>query len=234
MAKSMGYGLRAEAVLTRGGFDVADQTAYRTLRSVGLHGIEGAAEELCVSPSTVRRRLRDLGRRLNGQVFRNGELTSLGQEILEQMERHSRLLQEQMEHLWKKPTLTCDGLVRRGKEVLLVRRGRDPFKGRYALPGGIVEYGESTEECVVREVMEETGLRTRVIRLLGVLSSPDRDPRGHFVTLIYELEVLGGEVVDSDDAESAGFFPLDDLPPLAFDHSLLIKKAVDLSPEDDL
>lgn len=234
MANFMGYGLRAEAVLTRDGRDVMDQTAYRTLRSVSVHGIERAAKDLGVAPSTVRRRLRGLEKGLGGQVLLGGELTPSAHELLGQMERRSRLLQEQMEHLWKKPTLTCDGLIRRGNEVLLVKRGRDPFKGLYALPGGIVEYGESVEECVAREVLEETGLRTRVMRLVDVLSTPDRDPRGHFITLLYELEILEGEVAGGDDAESAGFFPLNDLPPLAFDHLLMIEKAIGRPPEDDL
>ena len=130
---------------------------------------------------------------MGGQVHHEGNLTPLGLELLERMELNIRLLSEQMEHLWKKPTLTCDGFVIRGGKVLLVKRGRDPSKGSYALPGGIVEYGESTEDCVVREVLEETGLRDRVERLVGVFSELDRDPRGHFVTLLYCAGDTGGE-----------------------------------------
>jgi 8-oxo-dGTP diphosphatase len=227
MAKSMGYGLRADTVLTHDGTDVADQTDYRTLMSVRDHGLEGAAKDLDVTCTTVRRRLRKLERRLGGQVHHRGDLTPLGLELLVAMERNIRLLSEQMEHLCKKPKLTCDGFAIRGGKVLLVKRGRDPYKGSYALPGGIVEYGESAEDCVVREVLEETGLRTSVKRLVGVFSSPDRDPRGHFVTLLYELEITGGKVMGGDDAESASFYPMDDLPALAFDHQLMIGKAME-------
>lgn len=227
MANTMGYGLRADPVLTRDGTDVADQTDYRTLVSVRANGMKGAAQDLDVTCSTLRRRLQKLERRLGGQVHHEGNLTPLGLELLEVMERNTRLLSEQMENLWKKPTLTCDGFVGRGGKVLLIKRRRDPFKGSYALPGGIVEYGESAEDCVVREVLEETGLRTRVVRLVGVFSSPDRDPRGHFITLLYELDFIGGSLMGGDDAESAGFYPMDELPPMAFDHPLMIGKALE-------
>jgi len=157
-------------------------------------------------------------------------LTATGSELIEQMERRQRLLEGQMEHLWRKPTLTCDGLVIRDGMLLLVRRGRDPFKGHHALPGGIVEYGETTEDCVVREVKEETGLDTEVVRLIGIFSDPARDPRGHFITLLYELSEKGGVIAGGDDAESAGFYPLDKLPLLAFDHSVLVRKALGGGP----
>jgi len=226
MANAMSYGLRTDTVLTKDGHDLIDQKELRTLRSVRAQGVEGAAMELGVTRGTVLRRLRVMNGRLGEKVFDHGGLTSLGSEVIEQMERRSRSLEEQMEHLWKKPTLTCDGLLVRNGELLLVQRGRDPFQGAFALPGGIVEYGESTEECVVREVREETRLETEIVRLVGVFSDPHRDPRGHFITILYELKELGGSVVGGDDAESAGFFPLDALPRLAFDHSALVRKAL--------
>ncbi len=79
------------------------------------------------------------------------------------------------------------------------------------MPGGIVEYGERLEDCVVREVREETGLETRVLRLIGIFSDPGRDPRGHFVSAFYELERTGGELLAGDDAAETGFYPLDRL-----------------------
>jgi 8-oxo-dGTP diphosphatase len=87
---------------------------------------------------------------------------------------------------------------------------------------------------VVREVEEETGLRTAVTRLVGVFSDPSRDPRGHFVTLLFELRATGGSLAGGDDAESAGFFPLDRLPPLAFDHALMVELALSGRPEHNL
>lgn len=113
------------------------------------------------------------------------------------------------------PRLTVDGIVCLPEGVVLITRGHGPFKGWYALPGGFVEH-ESTERAVVREVWEETGLRTEVDRLVGVYSQPGRDPRGHIVTVVYDLKIVGGRLVDGKP------FPLDELPPLAFDHQRII------------
>ena len=124
---------------------------------------------------------------------------------------------------YKNPVLTVDGiLVEKGK-LLLVRRGREPEKGKLALPGGIVEYGESTEDAVVRECKEETGVDTKPVRLLGVYSNPGRDPRGHFVTVAYVLDRIGGDLRAGDDAADAIFMSIRQLPTLAFDHGKIVK-----------
>lgn len=230
----MSYGLRTEAVLTRDGRDIMDRRAYRTLLAVASRGVKAAALDLGVAESTIYRRLRTLDQASGGSTLVGGSLTSLGEELLEQMERQERLLKEQLEHLWKKPTLTCDGILVQDGKLLLIRRGRDPCRGQHALPGGIVEYGESVEDCVVREVEEETGLRTAVKRLVGVFSDPGRDPRGHFVSLIFELNMTGGSLAGGDDAESAELVPLDRLPPLAFDHALMVELALSDRPEHSL
>jgi len=123
---------------------------------------------------------------------------------------------------FRNPTLAVDGIVLLDDKLVLIQRKREPFKGSYALPGGFVNYGEKTEDAAVREVLEETGLRTRVKRLIGVYSDPNRDPRGHVVTIAYELEVLGGELRAGNDAKSVKRFPIDSLPKLAFDHDKII------------
>ena len=120
--------------------------------------------------------------------------------------------------------MTADGIVVRGNEILVIRRRKEPFKGSYALPGGFLEYGEKVEECVVREVLEETGLKTGIVGLVGVYSAPDRDPRGHFVTAVYHLQPLSGVVKAGDDASSAEWVPLDRLPKLAFDHGSIVQE----------
>lgn len=126
---------------------------------------------------------------------------------------------------YKSPKITVDGIIldKGKKRILLIQRGREPFKGKWALPGGFIGYGERTEDAVVREVLEETGLRTRVLELFGVYSDPNRDPRGHTITLVYILEIMDGKVSGGDDAVEAKFFDLNSLPELSFDHEKIIK-----------
>jgi len=127
---------------------------------------------------------------------------------------------------YKSPKITADGAVFKDGKILLVKRKNDPFRGKWALPGGFVEYGEKTEDAVVREVFEETNLKTKIIDLVGVYSNPDRDPRGHTITVVYLLEVVSGDLCGGDDAMDAKFFELDMLPVLSFDHDIVIKDLV--------
>lgn len=118
--------------------------------------------------------------------------------------------------------LTTDALVVRQGKVLLIRRAREPFKGRHALPGGFVDAGETTEQACLRELKEETGLEGRIVSLLGVYSRPGRDPRGQTVSLLYLVDAPSGTPRASDDAEAAAFHPLGALPALAFDHAEMV------------
>lgn len=122
------------------------------------------------------------------------------------------------------PLVTVDAVVEQEDKILLVRRGREPFRGAWALPGGFVEYGESAEEAVAREVMEETGVAIDVEGLLGVYSSPHRDPRGHVISICY-LARGRGEPEGGSDAAEARFFSLHALEAmkLAFDHAGIIR-----------
>jgi len=123
----------------------------------------------------------------------------------------------------KTPRVTVDGIIAEGGRVLFVRRKNPPFEGSWALPGGFVDYGETTEAATVRELAEETGLEVKVKRLLGVYSDPQRDPRGHTIGVVYICERAGGTLAAADDAADAEFHPLDGLPELAFDHALILK-----------
>jgi len=127
----------------------------------------------------------------------------------------------------KTPLLTVDAFVRdsRGR-LLLVRRGRPPFRGKWALPGGFCDVGETTEECCAREVEEETGVQVRVGRLLGVFSDPRRDPRGHTVSVLYEARPLRGAARGGDDAAEARWFARRELGglELAFDHGRIVRE----------
>lgn len=137
-------------------------------------------------------------------------------------------MSEAPEPVYRNPALTVDAVVvhrsAAGDRVLLVLRGRDPFAGTHALPGGFVEYGEDPDRAVGREVAEETGLRGLTFCQLGVFGKPGRDPRGHTVSAAYTAVVTGPlpEVAGGDDAAEAGWFPADALPDLAFDHAEIV------------
>ena len=124
------------------------------------------------------------------------------------------------------PKVTVDGIIFQEAKILLIYRKNEPFKGKWALPGGFVEYGETTEEAVVREVEEETGFITEVKSLLGVYSNPERDPRGHTISVVYILDIIEGDKKAGSDADKASFFMIPDLPFLAFDHEVIIKDAI--------
>jgi 8-oxo-dGTP diphosphatase len=123
------------------------------------------------------------------------------------------------------PALTVDGVLIQDHSVLLIQRKHNPFLGGWALPGGFVEYGETTEDAVIREVLEETGLTVRILQLVGVYSDPHRDPRGHTVTIAYLIERVSGTLKASDDARTAKFFKKEELPDLAFDHAVIVHDA---------
>ena len=128
---------------------------------------------------------------------------------------------------YKSPKLTVDGIVLKDGTILLIKRKNQPFEGKWALPGGFVEYGEKTENATMREVFEETGLMTKINHLVGVYSDPNRDPRGHTVSIVYVLDIIcNGELKSGDDACDAKFFDLKNLPDLSFDHECIIKEVL--------
>jgi len=125
----------------------------------------------------------------------------------------------------KVPRITVDAWIRDGKgRLLLVRRGRPPFEGRWGLPGGFLEWNETTEACCARETVEETGLVVEVGELLGVYSDPRRDPRGHNVTVLYDAAPKSGRAKGGDDAAEARWFTERELERLefAFDHREIV------------
>ncbi len=122
----------------------------------------------------------------------------------------------------EQPRLTVDGIIMVGGKIVLIRRKNPPFEGCHALPGGFVDSGETVEAAAIREVREETGLKAEVRRLVGVYSEPGRDPRGHTVTVVFEMYAVGGKLEAGDDAAGTGLFDLKELPELAFDHAKII------------
>ena len=110
--------------------------------------------------------------------------------------------------------------------VLLIERGNDPFKGCWAFPGGFLEMDESAETGALRELQEETGLKGAYIKQFHTFSDPHRDPRERVLTIAYYALVKIQEVQGGDDAAKAEWFTLDKVPPLAFDHDLMLKIAL--------
>ena len=124
------------------------------------------------------------------------------------------------------PALTTDAVWLHRGRLLVVRRGRPPFRGRWALPGGFVELEETVEQAVERELLEETGLRGTAGALVGVYSGPERDPRRPTATVAFLIRGRPGRPRAGDDAADAAWLPLRELGPLAFDHDKIVQDAV--------
>ena len=110
--------------------------------------------------------------------------------------------------------------------VLLVERGIEPFKGRWAFPGGFLKMDESAETGALRELQEETGLEGAYIKQFHTFSDPHRDPRERVLTVAYYALVRMQDVKGGDDAAKAEWFALDEVPSLAFDHDLILRVAL--------
>lgn len=110
--------------------------------------------------------------------------------------------------------------------VLLIERGADPFKGHWAFPGGFLNIDESAQQGAKRELFEETGLRDAYIRQFHTFSAVNRDPRERVISIAYYALVRISEVKGGDDAAKAQWFPLDSVPPLAFDHDMMLRMAI--------
>ena len=114
-------------------------------------------------------------------------------------------------------------------QVLLVKRGVPPFEGQYAIPGGFIREGESLEEAALRELYEEAGVRNVFLEQLYTFGDPKRDPRGRVITVAYYALIASDKLslVAGADAAEAQWFPVNDLPPLAFDHRSILHYAVE-------
>ncbi len=109
------------------------------------------------------------------------------------------------------------------REIVLVRRGVDPFKGYWAIPGGGVEIGETVEQAAIREAKEETGLDIKIIKLAGVYSDPNRDPRGHTVSIVFHAIPIGGIMKADTDASEVIKTSDTFKNALAFDHEKILR-----------
>lgn len=130
---------------------------------------------------------------------------------------------------YPRPAVTADCVVvtkEAEQKVLLIQRGNEPYKGCWAFPGGFMNMDETTEQCAIRELEEETGLKIDEVKQIGAYSRVDRDPRGRTITVAYLAFVDSPvEVKGQDDAAKAEWFALSNLPELAFDHEEIMEEA---------
>jgi 8-oxo-dGTP diphosphatase len=128
--------------------------------------------------------------------------------------------------------LATDGVVFLDGEVVLLERAHPPFEGRWVLPGGMVERGETAEVACVREVREEVGLEVTVEGFVGLYDDPDRDERGN-VSAAYRCLPLGGaDPEPREEASRVDTFDPGDLPEMGFDHARIVADAADLHRND--
>ena len=134
------------------------------------------------------------------------------------------------------PSITVDAVVfalQDGEwKILLIRRANNPYRDYWAFPGGFMNIDESAESAVIRELWEETNLRVSSFKQFHTFSSPQRDPRERVVSIAYYALIKCIPVVAGDDASSAKWFLLSDLPDLAFDHADIMRTVVNVLKRD--
>lgn len=128
---------------------------------------------------------------------------------------------------YPRASITVDAVIvqKKTNKILLIRRGTDPYSGKWALPGGFVEQGELLAVACKRELKEETGLVVNNLEQLKAYDKIDRDPRGRTISIAFYgfTDEKNTKIKGGDDAAFAEWFSIDALPPLAFDHDIIIK-----------
>ena len=140
-------------------------------------------------------------------------------------------MQEYYTYKYPRASVTTDCVIfgydtKEGLSVLLIKRGIEPFKDHWAFPGGFIKMDEDAETGARRELREETSLEATHIEQFGCFSEVNRDPRERVITIAYYALVKKSEVVGGDDASEAHWFPIDNVPPLAFDHDRILRVAL--------
>lgn len=130
---------------------------------------------------------------------------------------------------YPRASVTADAVLFAEKDgqmyVLLIQRGNEPYKGHWAFPGGFLNMAETVAHCAERELEEETGIVLTGMQLVGIYSDVERDPRGRVITAAYTAMTSMPQANAADDAAAAKWWPLNALPELAFDHSVILSDA---------
>lgn len=140
-------------------------------------------------------------------------------------------------YTYPRPTVTADIVVfrksRNAAEVLLIKRGHEPFLGMWACPGGFIDMDETPEDAALRELKEETGLSGIEILQFHTYGAVHRDPRHRTIAITYAgiLENNNAEVRGGDDASDARWFSIHNIPGLAFDHNQILNDAITFAKE---
>jgi len=113
------------------------------------------------------------------------------------------------------PKVAAAVLIEQDGRILLVRRANEPFRGLWSLPAGFINGGEDPAEAAARECLEETGLCVRIMRVLDVIAGREHERGADFI-IVYQAEIVSGELLPADDADAVDWFTRDKLPPLAF------------------
>ena len=129
---------------------------------------------------------------------------------------------------YPRPAVTVDAiLISPNKSVLLIERGREPYQGTWALPGGFIEMDEELETACQRELEEETGIKLNQLKQFKAYGGVNRDPRHRTISVLFyaftEDELIANA---GDDAANARWFPINELPELAFDHGLILNEFI--------
>lgn len=133
---------------------------------------------------------------------------------------------------YPRPAVTADIVVWRNykghTEVLLIRRKHFPFEGMWALPGGFMNMDETLEQAAARELLEETGIAGIMLEQIHTYSEPNRDPRHRTITTVFagRLDRNYEMCIAGDDAAALGWFDIEKLPPLAFDHGQIVQESI--------
>jgi len=127
------------------------------------------------------------------------------------------------------PLICSDGVILNKGKVLLIKRKIKPFKGFWTIPGGHIDFGETSRESVIREIKEETNIDVEVVNLIKIYDNPKRDPWGHIISIAYLCEPVNTNslFIENEEVESLYWCDINKLPDnIGFDHRIMINDAI--------